>query len=324
MERQLSVSRPRLEPEMGDDSATDDVASPQRRQRLTEPQITAFSPWLRAETLEGCFLYWMPLSNFPPSLAERAWLLDFMTRFSQRLRQEHNLRAELFFQFKIASSELSETFRAYALKCKTLLGLGRKPGAVLPTVPDAQQLKEAMSDGKPFDLNQWVGDFCYWFRSKRPEEQRQLFLGYGGLTTIFLAPDPMTVPPRLPFTPAFREAMPVFKIFDVDALVEGAFSLQDAFLRKSKQLFGSGLEDTPEYPSIMYIVPLLASGHFFAVSPEDRGKWFELFDVYINESPVDKGMILAFQKDYESLLLDVLDEMRSKSIDYPTLRGQAK
>ena len=290
-----------------------------RRPRLDKIEL---HPWMRAQTMEDCYLYWMPVHAFPLDRSESTWLIEFMDRFSRALDEEHNLRAEIFLQFRTASNEVSDSFRAYSMKCKTLLGLGRKPGADLPSIPTKEELEELAKDGKSLDPSQWVGDYCYWFRTKRPEEQRRRFLGYGGMTTLFLLPDPKTTPPRFPFTPRFRAAVPAFSLYDIDSLIQGAFSLKDGFLQKSKSLFGAGLEDKPEYSAIMYIIPLLASGHFFAVSADERSRWFQLFDVYLNESPNDRGVLLAFQKNYEPLLIETLRGMKADGLLYPQLTAE--
>jgi len=45
--------------------------------------------------------------------------------------------------------------------------------------------------------------------------------------------------------------------------------------------------------------------------PEQELKaYFELFDVYLRESPPDGGMILASKHDLEELLIDVLEQMK--------------
>lgn len=292
------------------------VPSAKPRKRLHD--VADCAPWKRAEErLNDCFLFWMPVSDFLVRDDEKRWITEFLARLSARLEEAHGLRCEIFFQYKQITPELGEAFRGYAQKCMKLMGLGRFADADLPSFPTADEIKKIVNSGKSVDFRDWMGDYLIWFIGKQPERQRELFLGHGGMTTIFLPPDSRTKPPRLPFTPALRASLPVFQKVDVDGMIAGTFAMQDAFLEKSKAMFGAGLESKPEYPGIAFILPLLDSGHFFLASPELRAKWFELFDVYVNESKKDKGLILAFQKEeYEQVFVDVLESLRRDKFIY--------
>ena len=278
-----------------------------------------YSPWIQADSrqLPDCSLFWIPVSGFPARQQEKVWISEFLTRLSQFLDQDHGLRGEVFVQYKALGGELGDPFRSYSQQCVKLMGLGRFADSPLPSFPTAEELKEAVDGGKAVDFRDWLGDYLIWFIGKQPERQRELFLGHGAMTTIFLPPDPKTKMPKLPFTPALRESLPVFQKMDVDGLFAGAFAMQDQFLEKSKKLFGGGLEDKPEYPGIAFILPLLDSSQFFLASPELRADWFKLFDVYVTESKKDKGFLLAFQKDvYGSVLLDVMESMTKDGFLY--------
>ena len=103
---------------------------------------------------------------------------------------------------------------------------------------------------------------------------------------------------------------------DPNRTMQESFSLLDGFLDKSKELFGKGLEDNPEYPGILFILPLLATQDFFARPEEEVKQWFELFDVYVGESPVDQGVLLAAGFEIEPLLIEILAEMRDAGQGY--------
>lgn len=291
-------------------------ATGRRRPRLLDDRD--FLPWVRAQDLSGCSLFWLPVRSFPLSFEEKQWLTRFQERLAARLEGDFDLRAELFFQYKAVTPERSNDFLRYRQKCMVLMGLGRRPGAELPTLPDAEQLREMVQRGDTLDLNDWVGDYLYWFVMKQPARQRELFLGTGGLVTVFLPPDPSTKAPPLPYTPKLRAAHPAFQRFDVDAMHAATYAMSDAFLEKSKTMFGTGLEERANYDGLPFILPLPDSGHFFAVSPDVRESWFELFDIYINESVADKGILLAYTKDFDSPLLDVLESMNREGMRYPT------
>ncbi len=295
--------------------AQEENAQKLMRRRLLDP--ANYLPWIRAEqNLPGCFLFWIPVSGFPVRHDEKVWITEFLKRLDTRLNAL-NLRTEIFFQYKQVTPELGDSFRAYAQRCMKLLGLGRFADADLPSFPTPNQVKEAVDSGKPFDFRDWIGDYLIWFIGKQPAEQRERFLGHAGMTTIYLPPDPKMKPIRLPYTPALRAAMPIFQMVDVDAMVAGTQSMNDAFLAKSKLLFGEGLENKPEYPGIPFILPLLDSQHFFIATPELRDRWFSLFNVYVNESRKDKGLLLAFQKEeYEEIFIDILRSMRNDHFTY--------
>ena len=286
------------------------------RKRLIKP--ADLSPWISAETLVDTFLHWLPVNGFPLLHEEREWFLDFMERFTALLESREGLRCETFLQTKTAGQEPSDVFRRYVVKNKTLQGLTRKPKEILPRFPSSGEMKRALSGSNPAKIEDWVPDFCYWFLGKQAAQHRDHFAGLGGMNTLYLAPDPATKPPALPFTPKFRAAMPVFKAFDVDSIMQGAYAMADSFMPKSKQVFARGLEDDAMYPGIAFVVPLLDSGHFFAATAEERSEWFTVFDVYLHESPADKGIVLAFQRNFEPHLQEVLEAMRAANRVYPT------
>ena len=282
---------------------------PARRRLLDKG---SYSPWVRAhDALPDCTLFWMPVSGFPVRKHEKVWITEFLAQLSSRLSEDFILRCEIFFQYKRISAELSDPFRTYSPKCLKLMGVGRCAESDLPVMPTPEKVRELIENGEKIDIQSWIADFLIWFITKQPQQQRDLFLGHGGMMTLFLPADPKATPPKLPITPALRAAMPVFQKMDVESIVEGAFVTRNSFLEESKAMFGAGLETRPEYPGIPFVLPLLDSGHFFTATEELRSKWFELFDVYINESRKDNGIILAFQKEcYEDVVLDVLDSMR--------------
>jgi hypothetical protein len=293
------------------------IPSAKLRKRLFEP--ANYLPWVRAEEaqLSDTFLFWIPVSGFPIRQHEKEWITEFLARLSAQLEREHALRCEIFFQYKEVTAELGDSFRSYAMQCMKLMGLGRFADMDTPSFPTAAQIKEMVDSGKAIDFRDWIGDYMLWFIGKQPERQRELFLGHGGMTTTFLPPDPKIKVPKLPFTPALRASLPVFQKVDVDGIIAGTIAMQDQFLEKSKALFGAGLESKPEYPGIAFILPLLESSQFFLAPAELRAKWFQLFDVYINESRKDKGLILAFQKEeYETIMLDVLESMQHDGLTY--------
>ncbi len=299
-----------------------EIALPEQTPRRRLYKDADFSPWVPAQDgPKDCRLFWMPVSGFPLRYKEKAWITEFHSRWSTKLSGMYGLRAEIFLQYKAITPEMGEDFRRYAQRCVKLLGVGRYAENDLPSFPTQQQVKEAIDSGKPFDFRELIGDYVIWFASKHPEQQRELFLGTGGMTTLFLPPDPKLKPLKLPFTPALRASMPVFQRVDVDGIITGTLAMQDMFLEKSKRLFGQGLEGKPEYPGIAFVLPLLDSSYFFVAEAEMRARWFDLFEVYLHESRKDQGLILAFQKEeYEPALEETLQSMRDDGLAYEVQR----
>lgn len=299
-----------------------------RAQRLEPIEEASLYPWYRAPDLERFFLYWIPVVSFPVPPDQVAWQMEFLDRLVGRLRSKSGLRAEVFLQFKAATEEkTAEALQKRFAEFHPLLGLSRRPGAPLPKFPSAAEMKQDralyFSGEKMLDVKQIMGDYCYWFLNKADHKQREAFLGQGGLTMIFLKPDPKTaVPPLLHFSPYVRRTNPAFQMLDVDGFLAGVFSLSDGFLPKSKKLFGGGLEEEPEFAGIQFILPLLESADFFQQPAEEAGKWFELFDVYLNESPADMGLVLASKTDLDQDLLDISRNMRDEGLEYPDRPGR--
>ena len=73
---------------------TDDAGTPQREPRPTRSRLTEaedrprFYPWTRAQNLQGCQLYWLPVSEFPIGVLQRRWLERFQILLAERAQRE--------------------------------------------------------------------------------------------------------------------------------------------------------------------------------------------------------------------------------------------
>jgi len=295
---------------------------PRQGERLTPlDRSSELLPWRRADELTRCFLYWLPVSSFPATVAERVWLLQFFDRLSGLLTGGMGLREEIFFQFK-ELYELRNPFVAHQQEFMPICGLSRRPGAPLPTPPSFEEIaamgKGILATWQAPDVKKFMPDYCYWFARKSAKKQRDLFLGHAALTITFLKPSSTGGAPQLPpQISSFLKNRPELKQLDVEGALASAGALRDGFLAKSKELFGTGLEDEPVYKGLLFILPLLTTADFFAQPAEEADKWFQLFDVYINESPADKGILLASKMDFEDRLIGLLNDMREEGLEYP-------
>ncbi len=176
-------------------------------------------------------------------------------------------------------------------------------------MPTERELQAAIDERRRLDVNDYTGDYSYWFLAKCEKRQRELFQGLGGMTILYRKPDPKAKPPEVTIPPRYRDHE-LFQRFDVPALLAGACSMQDEFMGKSKTVFGAGMKKTAQAEFIPFIVPLLTSENIFAMSEPEIQAAFELFDIYFHESPADNGLLLASVRDLEEILIDVLAEMR--------------
>ncbi len=291
------------------------------RGRLTPvDRARELQPWRRAQEMTRCALYWLPVRTFPAPAEQLQWQQQFFDRLFALSAKKFGLRVEVFLQYKTAV-DVNEALQKTAMQFSPLLGLSRKPGAKLPAMPTYEELHEdpeaCLRGEKKIDIKKYLGDYCYWFVNKAEKKQREVFLGLGGLTLLLLKPDPKTVPPPLYFSPQVRQTNLAFQKMDVDAVIAGGFAMADGFLEKSKQLFGEGLEGEAQFAGIQFIVPLLGSGDFFQQPESEAKKWFELFELYVNESPADRGIILASKHDLDEDLIELLRQMRDEGLRYP-------
>src|SRR5262245_53655130 len=204
-------------------------------------------------------------------------------------------------------------------------GLGRKPGAPLPQSPSQSDIQHAtksilanLERDEPMvlpDTSRYAPDYAYWFLDKSDVRQRELFFGHGGLTMAFLKQE--KDPPPLPISPTQRAKMPMFKDLDLDRMWTTANALNSPFRSKSKELFGGGLENEPQTKGLPFILPLLDSADFFGQPEPTIKNCFELFDIYVRESPADNGILLAARMDLDEMLIGLVRDMRSQNATYP-------
>ena len=111
--------------------------------------------------------------------------------------------------------------------------------------------------------------------------------------------------------------MDIFQKFDVDAIWETMFMLNDQLGEKSKAVFGKGLEENPGVKTQNFVLPIMNARAFLDAKPEDIEEWFTVFDVYIQESPEDRGLLIASKEDMDEVLAEVLLQMREKQMIHP-------
>ena len=253
---------------------------------------------------------------FPMVAQDRSWLLEFMNRFAAAAAAQWQLRPEVFLESRVLPA-LRDSFLKTARQFSPILGWGRRPGAKLPSMPTDEAIQEAKkSQGKP-DLTGVSPDQIHWFLKKADGKQREIFQGHGGLTVMFLKADPNTAAPKFPFDEAMRKrAESIVPIGMLEELLSTGFGIKDGFLAKSKELFGKGLEDHLGFKGIPFILPLLQTEDFFSRPAEECEAWFQVFDIYVRESPNDKGIVFGSKIDVEESLIVLLKKMKEDGLVY--------
>ena len=296
-----------------------DTAS-QRRPRLTAADNRPrFYPWSRAWTLESCQLYWLPVNRFPMDYLQRRWLLRFQELLSARIAEKLKLTPELFLEMKYLNGDVRKLFIQHSRRFYPLFGLGRHPKRPMPPPVDPQYIEDLQKGRIQFDPGPLQPDYTYWFLQKQTSEQLNLFFGEGGTAMLFLdpgEPPPKIKKPRLEtiHDPKMREMV---ANTDLDGMMGQLHALQAPFLKQSKEIFAADLKEEPEYPGLLFAVPLLGVQDVFAATPDEVQQWFSLFKVYLRESPEDKGMVLATSEDIEQDLDELLKQMAEEGLKYP-------
>ena len=294
-----------------------------QRKRLFKHQEPSLAPFVRASGIADCSVYWCGVREFPMSGYERSWLLEFLRRLAQLLKQNHGLREETFLQSKSTLPDLMPVFLKQSSTYLPVAGMTLIPGpepVKLPTIEEMQEAVMAAAESKTApDVSQWMADYAHLFLDKSSEAQREDFFGYGGMFSLLLKPDskPKQTLPALPRImtshPAYSGTLP--KQFEM------AQSFQDDFLARSKLIFGEPFREDPSYKGLPFILPLLTAASILQAVPDVRKQWFELFDFYWIESKPDGGLLLVYKDpDFDPQLIDLLENMRSDGHIYRSTR----
>ncbi len=292
--------------------------SSRRASRLQPVEPRTIEPFFRSDQVTEQSLYWLPVSGFPLSWRERHWLLTFVTRLRNLLTSGNDWKLGTFLQAKALTRENTDLFLARKLDYTPFSGIALRPGTGMPAAPSNDAVRKEIEDNAyNVDVSQWMPDFCYWLLTGDDEEQRFNFLGTGHMSFLFTAPDKTaTTPPKL-FAPRILRTHPAMKDGKLEQQMKITEAMQRPFMKRSKELFGSGIRDHHAYDGIPFVFPMLTSADLIAALPEDLAQWFELFGAYFTESPADKGCLLAVaDPEFDEPLSDLLKQMRDEGEVY--------
>lgn len=281
-------------------------------------------PLSRSSRTEACALYWMPVYSDPIEWREKQWLMAFFDELQKLLVEKYKLRQESFLQMKITApiGAPKDLLHENQMKLIPIMGLGLKPGAKLPPIPTEEDLKPVIEGKKKFIFNDYVGDYSMWLMARDERWKRSLFLGFGGYTMLYLLPDPKTTPPPIPDHPGIR-SMPFFAENNVDGMWEITHLLNDDFCPRSKVVFGTNIDQHSNLEGTTFIIPLLNAQDFLQATKQEIEKWFTVFDVFIQESRQDNGIIIASKFDLDEDLTRILKTLRENEIEHPYLKERA-
>jgi hypothetical protein len=313
-------------------------------------------PWRRAESVSDSLVLWMPCRFQDMPESQRVWLNSFLDRWCAVLSSKNGLTEECFMQLDVLQKEkkLSDEFYANLLKEQPLVGrsissLQSQPKG-LPT--DAEI--ELLTKGKmKYDFHAMSEPRACWFRNGDASALRARYFGFGGMTILLMPrsqedekdeeelrrmisriklPAFMRNEPRLkmlveglnpqkPFEPPlFIQNHPAMAHLNAMGGIRKRNPQKQMqrvmFGLKTKEVFGSALKTDPAYAGIPFLLPRLSSAEVFHSTAEERASWFQLFDIYLRESPEDGGVLLVARPPFLPEILQVLTALRKDGYRY--------
>jgi hypothetical protein len=312
-------------------------------------------PWRRAESLQDVLVLWIPCRFQDMPDGQRVWLSLFLERWFAMLTSEHGLEEECFMQLETLQrkEKLCGEFYANLLKERPLMGRNISSTQDLPKRTTTDEI-ELLTKGKvKYDYHAMGTSRTCWFRGSDTAALRARYLGFGGMTILlmprteenqedvkqlqqmisglklpaFLRKDARLVAmvegldPQKPLEPpSFIRNHPAM------AHLNAVMGLQKRdpqkqlqrvmFGHKTKEVFGSSLKTDPAYAGIPFLLPRLSSTTIFQSTVEERVSWFQLFDVYLRESPEDDGMLIAAKPELLSGIVQVVSSLRKDDYRY--------
>ncbi len=322
--------------------------------KLPENNSKRLLPWRHAESLLSCCLLWIPVKLNAIPNGQREWLLYFFSKLSIYLRETHQLHGEYFMQMQTIdeNEKIRQLFLNGILKETPITGFSRRLHQQEAAMPSAEDIEAFAKKKREYHPHDYMPSTAYWFLDRNDAELRQKYLGYGGLTILYRKKNqdngsakvtvnrnvPLIIPkflrrdpnmkqlledfePNNPEKiPAFLKSHPgmkqVFSVFDNEKAQEKSDLLLSPFRDQSKEIFGEGIPRDLQFESLPFILPRLSSQDFFAHPESQVRRWFDLFEVYIAESPTDEGMIIACKDNLTPLIETIIEEMRTRGYRY--------
>ncbi|HTF68170.1 MAG TPA: hypothetical protein VK638_36370 [Edaphobacter sp.] len=312
-------------------------------------------PWRRAESLRDVVVLWMPCRFGDVPYSQQVWLSLFLNRWFVLLASEYGLEEEYFVQMETLEKEkkLYNEFNANLLKERPLIGRSISSLQTAPKgAPTDEEIDLLIKGEATYDFYGMSASRVCWFRGDTAA-LRTTYFGFGGMTMLLIPPsgenqeefkDMQNMISRLKL-PAFLrkdtrmvalvEGLDPQKPFDPPPFIRNHPAMAHwntvmgsrkqnpqkllqrvAFGQKTKEVFGRLLKGNLEYDGIPFLLPRLSSAEIFHSTVEERASWFQLFDVYLRESPEDDGMLLAAKPELLSGIVQVVASLRDDGYRY--------
>jgi hypothetical protein len=290
-----------------------------RTPRLSKSLDHPMEPFTRASAITAASVYWMPVNQFPVPFRQREWILKLIEHLGEHFKKA-NLLEETFLGLKYTRQELNRRFTQTLLEYNPVTGLLLAPGEGMPATPTSMDIKKLVDNpdsNAEISVQHLVPDYAAWFLQKKAAAQRQDFLGVGGMTMLWVQPDPKAPPEKLQLSKK-AQTHPAFAGHDLDAMFLKLYSMQAPWLKLSKEVFGKTLKEEVIYQGIPFILPKLAAADFTAATEEQLTEWFTVFHACCIESEKDGGLLFAVkQPDFDETLQELLQTMVDEGMRYP-------
>lgn len=276
-------------------------------------------PWVKAESLTRCHLYWLPVSAFPSRTQERAWLRAFLYALFDHLKPD-KVMPQCFMELHEINLHCQEAFIQKSLDLQPVFSFSRTPWSPMPGPPAQEEMDAVRNQEKPFVLSHYTNGYSYWIPKFDPKPFLNEFLGFGGVTILFPGPDPNAVAPPMKISPGVRKSpyfKDIFALGDPEEELNKALLLKHKFLGQTKKIFGCGWEERVEYRGILFVLPRLRSSDFFSLEQEALDGLFDASPLYLAESPEDRGVLLASAESLDQTIPALVAALDQQGIAFP-------
>jgi hypothetical protein len=264
----------------------------------------ALKPWVRAESLTRCSLYWAGVSSTPLRQSEQEWFLPFLQAFIRTCKEQGWMPC-FFLDVETIQRFCQDRFVAESIEMRAFPAYGRTPWGPLPQPIPEEETDAIRRQEKPFLLSNYLKGYVQWFRRFQPEKHLPAYFGFGGSTLLFVPPDPATTPPLPDFSPGVKKS-PLLK--DAFAAGDPIEEMKTLLLLKHKAFaalkaaFSKGVEEHTGLKSMPLLIPRLRSQDFFSLEAEVLDVLFEASPIYMAESPEDRGILIASAKPIDEVI----------------------
>lgn len=264
----------------------------------------ALKPWVRAESLTRCALYWAGVSSTPMRHSEQEWFLAFLQAFVRTCKEQGWMPC-FFLDVETIERYCQDRFLDESINYRVFPAYTRTPWGPLPQPIPEEETDAIRKMEKPFVLSTYLRGYAQWFRKFQPDKVLPAYFGFGGATILFVPPDPAAAPPLPDFSPGVKKSPMLREAFAAGDPIEEMKTLlllKHKAFAALKAAFSKGVENHTGLKSMPLLIPRLRSQDFFSLEPEVLDALFEASPVYLAESPEDRGILIASAKPIDEVL----------------------